>query len=60
MAKIVFLDDMQPEPQEHEASPQDAAELFRLAEQLSEAELERMARAVAKIPQEIPQNSAKI
>lgn len=57
MAKIVFLDEQ--EAQKHEASPQDTAELFKLAEQLSDTELGKMARAIARISQENPQNIAK-
>lgn len=59
MAKIVFLEDGDQEEQEHEARAEDAAELFKLAERLSEAELERMARAIAKISQKNPQSFAK-
>lgn len=59
MAKIVFLDEAEQDAQEHETRPEDAQELFRLGEQLSDAELERIARAIAKISQEKPQKSAK-
>lgn len=59
MAKIVFLDDAEQENHEHEARADDAAEIFRLAEQLSDSELERMAKAIAKISQQKPQNSRK-
>lgn len=59
MPKIVFLDETEQETQEHEARAEDAAELFRIAEQLSEAQLEKVARAIAKIAQEKPQNPAK-
>lgn len=59
MAKIIFLDEAEQDSEEHEARAEDAAELFRIAEQLSEAQLEKVARAIAKIAQEKPQNSAK-
>ena len=60
MAKIIFLDnDGHQEPQEHEARAQDTAELFRLAETLSDTELERMARAISNFPSESLQNPTK-
>lgn len=60
MAKIIFLDETaEQESHEHEARAEDAVELFRLAEKLSEAELEKMAIAINKMPQENPQNPRK-
>lgn len=56
MAKIIFVSDTEKDPQEHKAGWEDAQEIFRLAEQLSEAELKRMARVIAKIQPENQQN----
>lgn len=50
MAKIIFVEDGEPQSQKPiEINAGDAAELFRLAERLSEAELERMKRAIQKL-----------
>lgn len=59
MAKIIFLEEAERDSKEHEARGEDTKELFRLAERLSEAELERMASAINKMSQENPQNPRK-
>lgn len=44
--KIIFLDEQ--DNQEHEADTEAIVQLFKMAEQLSEAELERLARILSK------------
>lgn len=48
MAKIVFVEDAEQDAQEHEADTEAIVQLFKMAEQLSEAELERLARILSK------------
>lgn len=62
MAKIVFVGEEE-QAQEAEASLGDTAELFRLAERLSEAELEKIKRAITgwnDIAPDAPQNGPEL
>lgn len=55
--ELIFLDEE--DCGEYEAQPDEVSQLFGLADQLSEAELERLARIVSKFPPENLQHSAK-